>query len=174
MSSLKNDKKVIGGKTMYEWMDESESLKTRMKIFNKLKVERSIAGGATSAIASLVIGGAKKGIEHVSDGLTANHPPVTNNPSAGSGQAPDQLPNQPPVTNNETLTIDLPNIFKEPTNGVAQIYKIFDEGSGKTAEVRIPLADGFKFISDNDGKNNIDIQGPDGRIYDNVFVFDQT
>ena len=189
INSLKTTSKV-GIKTVGEWMDEAESFRSRMKALEKIRNSRFRFAAATGAITSEIIGGAKHavqpGIDYVEaqiaehivqpviEHIIPNHPPVTNNPSTGSGQAPDQLPNQPLVTNNETLTIDLPNIFKEPTNGVAQIYKIFDEGSGKTAEVRIPLADGYKFDIDKD--QNIDvIKISDGSTaIDDVFVFDQT
>lgn len=155
LTTFKNDKKVIGGKTMYEWMDESESLKSRMKTLNQLKLTRGITAGATTALTSIAIGGAKQAVHQI----------------LNNAATPDNTPT--PTATETKVQIDLPNIFKEPSNGSVQIYRIFDADSGKTDNVQIPLADGYKFVPDN--QNNIDIQNASGQtVYDNVFVFDNT
>ena len=188
INSLKTTSKV-GIKTVGEWMDEAESYKSRMKALEKIRNSRFRFAAVTGMVTSEIIGGlkhvAQPGIDQVEaqfkehvvqpivtefkDHFAPNQSPVTNNNAPVSlDQSPD-INNPSPDTNNQSLTIDFPNIFKEPSNGVVQIFKFFNEDTGKTADVKIPLADGFKFVPD--GKN-IDIQGPDGKIYDNVFVFD--
>ena len=181
INSLKTTSKV-GIKTVGEWMDEAESYKSRMKALEKIRNSRFRFAALTGIATSEIIGGLKHVAQPSIDQVEAqfnehviqpilhpNHTPVTNNPAPN--QSPDQSP--APAQTETTMTIDLPNMFKEPSNGVVHMFKIFNEDTGKTADVKIPLADGYKFLPP-DGDGNIDIiKTSDGTVLDNVFILDQ-
>ena len=169
----------INGHTISDWMKESESFRSRMKVLKKIRETRALFAAGTGFVSSYVMGEViKEAKEHViapavaeiKDHFASNHSP---NPSPDTNnQSPDQPPT--PIPTETTLTIDLPNIFKEPSNGVVQLFKFFNEETGKTADVKIPLADGYKFLPP-DADGNIDIiKTSDGTVLDNVFILDKS
>ncbi len=155
LNALKNDKTTIGNKTVYQWMDESESLKARMKDLNRLKWTRGLTAGATSALASAAIGEVK----HLADQVI------------GADQSPSPDNSPAPIPTETSVTVDFGNYFKETADGHKEPFMIWNDATSRVEKIEIPLINGFDLIQDNN--NHIDLVGPDGRtVYEDVFVFD--
>jgi hypothetical protein len=155
LTTLKNDQTVVGGKKIYEWMDESESLKARMKDLNRLKWTRGLTAGATAALSSAAIGEAK----HLADKVIAANQP----------HSPDNIP--PPSPTETTVTLDFGNYFKVTADGHKEPFMIWNDATGKVEKIEIPVVRGFDLVQDKN--NHIDLVGPDGKtVFEDVFVFD--
>ena len=172
---------TIGAHKMSEWMMMEESAKRKESIFKAVRRDRVIIAAGTSFGTSAAMAGFAKVVtseafsEHVVRPVvdkvehTLNIPhqhPVA--PVAPASPEPNQF------TPEQKITIDLPNIFKEPTNEVVNIFKIFNENTGKIAEVRIPIADGYRlFDADNDGNYDIVKISDGSKLYNDVFILDK-
>ena len=156
LGKLKNDQTALGGKKIYEWLDESESLKTRMKDLNRLKWTRGLTAGATSALASAAIGEAK----HLADQVIAAHQTQPASPDI-----------QPPAPSETSAIIDFGNYFKETADGHREPFMIWNDATGKVEKIEIPLLKGYDLVQDKN--NHIDLVDPSGKtVFEDVFVFD--
>jgi hypothetical protein len=167
INNLKNSAYVFAGKKMSEWLAESESFKAKNKALGRLKRENAIVVGGIS----LVVGAVAAEAQQMAAPVIVEHvvKPI------GERFAIHGQPKPPDITYSQPQTINIPlsDMFKMPSNGVARPFHIFNQSTGKVEEVKIPLGEGFKFLTNKDSNDkNVDIQGPDGKIYDNVFIFD--
>lgn len=159
LTSFRNNKKTIGGKTMYEWLDESESLKNRTKNLNRLKWTRGITAGASSALTSVAIGEVK----HLAEQVIESHQPHPVAPVSNE-QTPVPSPTE------TILTIDLPNIFKSAPNSHTNSISIFDSTTNSIHNVNIPTAQGMELRLDNTGHYDLVKTADNTIIYQDVFV----
>ncbi len=154
LALLKDPKTKIAEKTIAEWSDIAESLKTKEKILNRIKWDRALTAGFTSAATSLALTEAEA---------------VVSTAISSHTQAPPHHESAPANPQTVIHEIHFDNIFADKSN--TNIHNIDMWVDGKSQNVPVSFADGVSVIFDK-LHNSYDLKDPSGHVYNDFFVAD--